>query len=88
MDGDNAICYASDDIENFMDPNPKLKWYELTPDLAIGKIKEFHKAGLVSLKLSIHDKKKNGPIDFANFDARKKPPPKRPKNFKVRAFIF
>jgi hypothetical protein len=65
-----------------------LKWYELAPDLSVGKVKDFHKAGLVSLKLSIHDKTRNGPIDFATFDAWKKPPPKRPKNFKVRAYIF
>jgi hypothetical protein len=28
-----------------------LKWYELAPDLSVGKVKDFHKAGLVSLKL-------------------------------------
>lgn len=88
MDGDNAICYAVDDIEKFMDPNPKIRWLELTPDLSMGKVKEHHKAGLVSFKLAIHDKTKNGPIDFNQFDAWKKPPPKRPKNFKVRAYVF
>ncbi len=56
MDGEKPICYAKDDIENFMDPNAKLRWYELTPDLSIGKVKEDHKAGLVSVKISIHDK--------------------------------
>ena len=30
----------------------------------------------------------NGPINFADFDAWKKPPPKRLGNFKVRAFVF
>lgn len=81
MDGENAVCYAKEDIEAFMDPNPKIKWYELTPDLSVGKVKEFHKAGLISLKLSIHNKTRDGPIDFAKFDAWKKPPPKRPRNF-------
>lgn len=37
----------------------------MTPDLSIGKVKDHHKAGLVSFKLSIHDKTKYGPIDFA-----------------------
>lgn len=88
MEGSKPICFAKDDIENWMDPNPKLKWLELSPDLSIGKVKEFHKAGLISVKLSIHDKTKNGPIDFQKFGAWKKPPPKRPTNFKVRAYIF
>jgi hypothetical protein len=65
MDGDKAISYAKDDIENFLDPNAKYKWYEMTPDLSIGKIKEPHKAGFVSIKLSIHDKTANGSIDFS-----------------------
>lgn len=51
-------------------------------------MKDHHKAGLISIKLAIHDKSKNGPIDFTQFNAWKKPPPKRPMNFKVRAFIY
>ena len=88
MDGNKAIAYAKEYIETWMDPNPKLKWLELTPDLSIGKVTEHHKAGLISVKLSIHDKTKDGTIDFAKFAAWKKPPPKRPANFKVRAFIY
>ena len=65
MDGDNAVCYIQEEIETFMDPNPQFRWYELQPDLSVGKVKEAHMAGLVSIKLSIHDKTKNGPIDFA-----------------------
>lgn len=88
MDGDNAICYAQERIEEFLDPNPQLRWIELQPDLSIGKVKDHHKAGLISIKLAIHDKSKNGPVDFAQFSAWKKPPPKRPMNFKVRAYIY
>lgn len=36
----------------------------MTCDLALGKVTEPHKAGLISLKLSIHNKTKNGPINF------------------------
>jgi hypothetical protein len=64
LDGDTPISFTSLDIAEFMDPNPQLKWLELSPDLAIGKVKEPHKAGIVSIKLAIHDKTKNGPIDF------------------------
>lgn len=88
MDGEKPICYAKDEIRHCLDPNPKFKWFELTPDLSIGRVKEAHKAGLISIKLSIHDKSLNGPIDFAQFAAWKKPPPKRPINFKIRAYVF
>lgn len=88
MEGENAISFTKVEIGSFMDPNPEFRWFELTPDLSVGKVKEDHKAGMVSVKLSIHDKTKNGPIDFNMFDAWSKPVPKRPKNFKVRAFIF
>jgi hypothetical protein len=36
----------------------------MIPDLALGKVKEAHKAGVISVKLSIHDKTKDGEIDF------------------------
>lgn len=65
-----------------------MKWLELVPDLSVGKIKEYHKAGLISVKLSIHDKTTDGSIDFAKYSAWRKPPPKRPTNFKIRAYIF
>lgn len=60
----------------------------MIPDLAIGKVTEAHKAGLISIKLSIHDKTANGPISFDKFDAWKKPPAKRLNVKKVRAFIY
>lgn len=65
MDGDNAVCYAKDNIDNFMDPNPKMRWIEMNPDLSIGKVSDAHKAGIISVKLAIHPKTEKGPIDFA-----------------------
>ena len=56
MDGNNPVCFAKDDILNYTDPNPTLKWIELDPDLSVGKVKNHHKAGLISFKLSIHDR--------------------------------
>ena len=64
MDGDSPVCFASESIENFKNPNPKMKWIELQPDLSIGKVTEPHKCGLISVKLAIHDKTQNGPLDF------------------------
>lgn len=77
VQGDKPISYFKADVEQFMDPNPRWQWFELMPDLSIGKIKDHYRAGIISLKLSIHDKSRNGPINFEQFDAWKKPPPKR-----------
>lgn len=85
---DNPICYYKDSIQNYLDPNPKMKWLEMTPDLSIGKVKEHHKAGLISVKLTIHDKTANGSIEFSKYNAWKKPPPKRLNIYKIRAFVF
>lgn len=64
MDGDKPVCFAKDHVSNFLNPDAPLKWYELLPDLSLGKVKEAHKAGIVSLKMSINDKTKNGTLDF------------------------
>ena len=56
LQGGKPICYFMAEIEEFIDPNPKFRWVELLPDLAVGKCKTPHKAGLVSFKLSVHDK--------------------------------
>ena len=58
-------------------------------DLAIGKVSLAHKAGLISLKMAIHDRSLNGPIDFEkSVSAWKKPPPKRLSVFKIRVYLF
>jgi hypothetical protein len=88
MSGDKPICFWKADIEEFLDPNPKWKWVELNCDLAIGKVTDPHKAGLISFRLSIHDKTKDGPINFEQFDAWKKPPAKRMNVKKVRVYLF
>lgn len=74
MSGKNPICFWKTNIEEFLDPNPQYRWIELMPDLSIGKVTESHKAGIISIKMSIHDKTKEGPINFEHFDAWKKPP--------------
>jgi len=88
LDGDKPICYFKDSVKNFLDPNPRMKYYPLINDLAIGKVDESHKAGFVSFKLAIHDKTKNGPIDFKSMDAWKTLPAKRPGRKLVRAYIY
>jgi len=77
-----------DAIENFIDPNPKFRWYEMLPDLAIGKVKEPNKCGLLSIKMTVHDRTANGPFVMSSSPAWKKGPPKRPLNKLVRAFVY
>jgi hypothetical protein len=54
----------------------------------MGKVKDAHKAGLISVKLSIHHKDREGPIDFKGHKAWEKDAPKRLGVKKVRAYIF
>lgn len=51
-------------------------------------MKDHHKCGFVSIKMSINDKTRNGSVDFKKQPSWKKPPPKRPINKKVRAYIY
>ena len=89
MNGKDPICYYVADIEKFADPNPDYTWIELIPDLAIGKIKDSHKAGLISIKISIHDRSKNGPIDFKEKKAWASEIKKKRIGVKcVRAYVF
>lgn len=64
MSGDKPVCYYKAEIEEFTDPNPNFRWVEMVPDLAVGKCTLPHKAGLLSFKLSVHDKTAKGPINF------------------------
>ena len=61
---------------------------QLQPDRAFNDVKEPHKAGLVGMKLSIRDVTQFGPVDWGNNPVWKVKMPRRPKNLKVRAFIF
>lgn len=52
-------------------------------------MKQPHKAGLVGIRLSVHDVTQFGPIDWASYkDTWGKRLPRRPGNLKVRAYIF
>ena len=73
---------------DFTNPNPEIKWIEMEPDIAIGEVKEQHKAGIVGIKLSVHDVTENGEIDWMNYPTWAKKIPKRPSNIKVRVFVW
>jgi len=88
MDGDQPISYYKEDIKSFTDPDAKMKWVSLRADPCVGKIKDVNKAGMLSLKLSIHDETVGGQIDFRRYDSWRAPAPPRASPIKIRAYIY
>lgn len=80
MDGDTPICYWSAPASEFTDPNPSYRWCIMAADRAIGALTDDSKAGMIQLKLSINDIKKNGQVDFLKQPTWAKKPPKRMGN--------
>ena len=75
-------------IKDFNNPDPSYQWLNLKNDKAIGKVNEDHEAGMIQMKFSINAKHENGEIDYKQFKAWKKPPPRRLGSKKIRCFIF
>jgi len=61
------ICFLRLNIVDYTNLNPELVWLDFEPDLAIGKVKEHYRAGIVGFKLSIHEVESAGPVDFSMF---------------------
>lgn len=83
------VCFWKGSIMQFTDPNPKLRWIDFEPDLAIGKVKQHYRAGIVGIRISIHDVSKDGPMNWANkeiFWGKKLK--KFPNIFKIRIFCW
>ena len=56
LGGIKNICYYRGHVRDFFDPDAeKIQWIQLLPDKAINEVKEPHKAGLVGLRISVHD---------------------------------
>jgi len=87
MDGDSPVCFYTDDVNNYIDPNAKYNWISLQPDLCVGKVKDVNKAGMLSFKLSIHDATEKE-IDFRQFETWKKLPAKRAEPVLIRAYVY
>jgi hypothetical protein len=86
--GDKRICFKKIKATDFADPNPAVKWFELEPDLSVGKVKEHYLAGIVGIKLAIHDVTANGEIDWLNYKTWNETIKKRPNTFKIRVFLW
>lgn len=86
--GKKRVSYWKGNIMDFINPNPEMKWIELMPDFAVGEVKEHYKAGIVGIRLSIHDVSKNGQIDWQDYPQWAKKISKRPPNVKIRIFCW
>jgi hypothetical protein len=82
------ICYYRGCISEFMEKNASVTWVNMLPDLAIGDCKDPHKAGIIGIRLSLHDIKNEGPIQWNDFPKWKAKMRKRPNVYKVRAYTF
>jgi len=90
MDGDNPVSYFIDSIENWIyDPEKKcdFKWVQMIPDRSVKKVKEFHKAGILSFKLAIHDLRL-GDVNFLKHPSWARKVPKRSNPVKIRCYIY
>lgn len=64
MHDEHPVCYWKGSILDFINPNPTMKWYPFTNDLAVGKVKEAHMGGLFQMKVSLNNPSQNGILDF------------------------
>jgi hypothetical protein len=89
MQGNDPISYYKADVETFINHTPEIQWFEMIPDLSIGKIKDSYKAGVISVKLTIHNKTAKGPVNFSEFPTwKEKVNSKRIGLKTVRAYIY
>ena len=88
MDGDDPVCYYIDNIKNFMDPNPQMKWYSFMPDLCVGDVTQPDQVAQFSFRMSIHNVTADGPINFKDHKVWKAKVPKRSNPVKIRAYIY
>lgn len=87
MDDNKPVCFYKEHITKFMNPDGDYKWISLEPDMAVGKVKDANKAGMISFKLAIHDASEYE-INFREHKSWKKMPPKRLEPVKIRAYVY
>lgn len=88
LDGSDHICYWSGYAKDFTDPNPKNKWLQMKRERAVNKVDKDYECGMIQLKMAINDQTKLGAVNYKQFDAWNKPPPRRLKSQMIRCFIF
>jgi len=93
MDGSDPICYWRGQVADFINPDPEFRWLPFINDLSIGAVSNGYEAGLVQVKMAVRHvskmEREGTPVrDWKEYNAWKKPPPKRMSSYKIRCFIF
>lgn len=88
MQDSTPVCFWRGKATEFVNRNPEFRWLPLTNDLAVGKIKDAHEAGMVQIKLTINPLKTNPELNFSQFPNWSMPIPKRFSSYTLRCFIF
>ena len=65
-----------------------MQWVPMINDLALGEVKEAHKAGLVSFKMCVHDQDRNGDIDWEDVPSWSLYPNEKPEKYALRCHIY
>lgn len=89
MDDDYPISFWKGPASEFFNPNPKLRWVSLEPDVSVGKLDKPYKAGMVSFRLTLYKRKDSSDdVDFSmipNWNTRS---PDAPSQYTARCHIF
>lgn len=80
------ISYCKLDAADFMNPNPELKWMEMTEEPIEDKIDSPELAGVVGFRLSIV--RADSGVDLASQPHWKKKVKRRPESKKIRCYLF
>ena len=88
MEESKPICFWRGKATDFINRNPEFRWLPMNNDLAVGKIDEAHKAGLVQIKLTINPLKTNPELNFDQFPNWSAPIPDRLSSYTLRCYIF
>jgi len=60
----------------------------MSPDLAIGEVKEHYKSGILGIRMTVHDVKNEGEINWNDYPYWAMKMKRRPQIIKVRAYVF
>ena len=80
------VCYYRGHITDFEVKNAPIKWLQMVPDLAIGETKEPNKAGIIGIRLAVHDVGNDGQINWADYPLWQKMK-KRADLYKASGFL-
>ena len=88
MHDKQPVCYWRGDAADFKDHSPAIRWVPLVNDLSIGEVQNAYEAGIISFRLYIHDKYRQGELMADYIEPWNHDLPKLPFKYKARAYIY